>query len=195
LILKFNFNQVLKLIIKNQKFFLSDCEILEMWWSFLELTSFFLITTLQAIKEKLFKLTASLWFHVYLYPCCLKAWYKSKLNSKIVFIELIYTTTTVPKRPACPKSMSKKYVQKVCPKSMSKKYVQHDWFHEFDWFQIEKNPSSFHLVFLGENCHLIIHTYIHTYIHLYIHKYIHTYSYALFKLYIIFDYTASLPHI
>ena len=44
--------------------------------------------SLQAIKEKLFKLTASLDFYVYVYPFCLTAWYKSKLKSKVVFIIL-----------------------------------------------------------------------------------------------------------
>ena len=40
------------------------------------LTSFFRITSLQVNTEKLFKFTASLCFHVFVYPCCLKAWYK-----------------------------------------------------------------------------------------------------------------------
>ena len=37
------------------------------------LTSFFLTTSLPVIKEKLFYLTASLDFYVYVYPCCLTA--------------------------------------------------------------------------------------------------------------------------
>ena len=37
------------------------------------LTRFFRIKSLHVIKEKLFKLTASLCFHVFVYSCCLKA--------------------------------------------------------------------------------------------------------------------------
>ena len=36
------------------------------------LKSFFRITSLQVIKVKLFKLTASLCFHIFVYPCCLR---------------------------------------------------------------------------------------------------------------------------
>ena len=61
------------------------------------LTSFFQFTSLQVIKEKLFYLTASLDFYVHAFPCCLSAWYKSKLESKVVFIVLKYATTTVRK--------------------------------------------------------------------------------------------------
>ena len=63
------------------------------------LTSFLRITSLQVIKVKLFKLTASLCFHIFVYPCCLKAWYKSKFNSKVVFIILILSLTTVCEAP------------------------------------------------------------------------------------------------
>ena len=59
------------------------------------LTSFFRITSLQVFKVKLFNLTASLCFHIFVYPCCLKAWYTSKFNSKVVFIILILSPTTV----------------------------------------------------------------------------------------------------
>ena len=65
--------------------------------TFLLLTRFFRITSLQVIKEKLFEFTASLCFHIFVYPCCLKAWYKSKFNSKVVFIILILSLTTVVK--------------------------------------------------------------------------------------------------
>ena len=34
-------------------------------------------------------------FHLYVYPCCLRVWYKSKLKSKFVLCVLIYATTTV----------------------------------------------------------------------------------------------------
>ena len=34
-------------------------------------------------------------FSFFVYPCCLKAWYKSKLRSKVVFIILILSPTTV----------------------------------------------------------------------------------------------------
>ena len=54
-------------------------------------------TSLQVIKEKLFYLTASLDFYVHAFPCCLSARYKSKLESKVVFIVLKYATTTVRK--------------------------------------------------------------------------------------------------
>ena len=47
-------------------------------------TSFFRITSLQVIKEKLYLMTDSLDFYVDVYPCCLTAWYKH--NSKVVFI-------------------------------------------------------------------------------------------------------------
>ena len=46
---------------------------------------FFRITSLQEIKEKLF----SRFMHVFVYPCCLKAFNKSKLKSKVVSIILI----------------------------------------------------------------------------------------------------------
>ena len=59
------------------------------------LTIFFRFTSLQVIKEKLFQLTASYDFYVYVNPCCFKAWYKSKLKSKVVFILLIHWTMTV----------------------------------------------------------------------------------------------------
>ena len=53
------------------------------------LTRFFQITSLQIIKDKL-----SLCFYVFVNPYCIKAWYKEKLKSKVVF-ELIYSPTTV----------------------------------------------------------------------------------------------------
>ena len=59
------------------------------------LTSFFRITSLQVIKEKLFQLIASFILYVYVHLCCLTAWYKSKWKSKVVFIVLIYSPTTV----------------------------------------------------------------------------------------------------
>ena len=45
------------------------------------LFKFFQSTSLQVMKEKLLKLTASLCFHIFVY--------KSKFNSKVVFIILI----------------------------------------------------------------------------------------------------------
>ena len=45
------------------------------YWSF-SCYKFFRIISLQAGKEKLFLLTASLCFHVYVFPCFLKAWDK-----------------------------------------------------------------------------------------------------------------------
>ena len=33
-------------------------------------------------KIEFFKLTSSFWYYDYVYPWCLKAWYKSKLKSK-----------------------------------------------------------------------------------------------------------------
>ena len=47
---------------------------------FLLLTSFFRITNLQVIKEKLLNLTAPCCFHVFVYECYLKARYKSNLK-------------------------------------------------------------------------------------------------------------------
>jgi len=41
------------------------------------------------------KYTTSLCFNVYMYPCCMKAWQQLKFKSKVMFIVLIYTTTTV----------------------------------------------------------------------------------------------------
>ena len=62
-------------------------------WDFLfkfwMLTSSFRITSLlslKVIKENFF--SWQLFFNVYVYPCCLKVWYKSKL-----FIALMYVTT------------------------------------------------------------------------------------------------------
>ena len=55
----------------------------------------FLNYKLQVINEKIFELAFSLSFHVFGYPCCLKAWYESK--SKVVFIILLLSPTTVKK--------------------------------------------------------------------------------------------------
>ena len=60
------------------------CQNLGVWVGFM---FFFGIASLLEIKY--FYLTASHCFHVYVYSCCLKAWYKSRL------IVLIYATTTV----------------------------------------------------------------------------------------------------
>ena len=52
------------------------------------LTSFFRITSLQVIKVKLFKLTASLSFHIFVYPCCLKL-DKNQNSSRLHYIDII----------------------------------------------------------------------------------------------------------
>ena len=54
-----------------------------------------LFTSLHVIKEKSFKLTVFLCFHLFVYLCCLNAWYKSKLKPKVVFIVLVLSPTTV----------------------------------------------------------------------------------------------------
>ena len=59
-ICKICFNKMMKVLI----FFL---------FIILIVNKFFRIKTLQAIKEKLLKLTASLDFYVFVYPCCLTA--------------------------------------------------------------------------------------------------------------------------
>ena len=58
-------------------------------WGLAGIYVFLGIASLLAIKKKYFYLTASHCFHVYVYSCFLKAWYKSRL------IVLIYATTTV----------------------------------------------------------------------------------------------------
>ena len=42
-------------------------------FNFLVLTSFFRFTSLQVIEEKLFQITASLCYHLIVYPCSLKS--------------------------------------------------------------------------------------------------------------------------
>ena len=55
----------------------------------MQMHSFFRITRLKVNKKKLFELTASICFHVFVYPCCLNALYK------VVFFLLIESPTTV----------------------------------------------------------------------------------------------------
>ena len=56
----------------------------------------FQFTSLQVIKEKLFKMRVSLEFYVYMYPCYLTCMLiETKLKSKVVFIILLKSPTTV----------------------------------------------------------------------------------------------------
>ena len=54
-------------------------------FKFLLLASFYRITSLQAIKNKFFLLTASLRFHVFVYPCFIEV--KIKLKSRLYNID------------------------------------------------------------------------------------------------------------
>ena len=54
-------------------------------FKFLLLASFYRITSLQAIKNKFFLLTASLRFHAFVYPCFIEI--KIKLKSRVHYID------------------------------------------------------------------------------------------------------------
>ena len=118
------------------------------------LTSFFRITSSQVINEKLLLIDSFSWIRVYVYPCCLTAWYKSKMKSKVVFNVLIYIIAY--HRIRIYTSKSGKYPESWQGRLPDLYILKGELFFFspgiIDLYYVSKNTFEIMLIFLAEDC-------------------------------------------